>query len=147
MKNIGMLFFMIILFLTGCDEVKKSGNTNIFGGLAVQNATDKELDRVSVSMDGRAIGFGVLTSGSTKSMGFGQFEVGKELKINWLEDLSSNKPIKGEAFFDSKKLSDIAEKIKEIEFVYIGNKKWKLRAYKALHRYDKDLLREIDSLL
>lgn len=138
-----MIFFTL---LTGCNELKNEGNMHIFGAMAIQNKANTMLD-VSVRVDGRTIDFGVLTAGSTATMGFGQFELGKELKILWLEDFSSDKPIKGEAFFDSTKLADNAGEIKEIEFVYMGNKKWKLRAYKALHRHDKDLLREIDSVL
>ena len=62
-----------------------------------------------------------------------------------IENFSSDNPTKGEAFFDSSKLSEIAKEIQEIEFVYIGDKKWTLRAYKAPHRNEKDLLKEIDS--
>ena len=144
MRNIIISISVIVALLSGCDELKKEKSMNLFGAMAVKNKTMTMLD-ISVVINGRYNDFGVLIAGATKTMGGGQFEIGKELKVVWLEDYSSNNPTKGEAFFDSSKLSDIAGKVKEIEFVYQGDKKWKLRAYKALHRYKKDLIREIDS--
>ena len=137
----------IILLLASCNKVEKvdkESGMHIFGSMATQNKTKTMLD-VSIIMDGQAIDFGVLISGATKTMGFGDFELGKELEVVWIENFSSDNPTKGEAFFDSSKLSEIAKEIQEIEFVYIGDKKWTLRAYKAPHRNEKDLLKEIDS--
>jgi len=142
-------FSVITLFLAGCNKVEKvdkESSMHIFGSMATQNKTDLKLNRVSVIMDGQAIDFGVLIPGTTATMGFGDFELGKELKVVWIENFSSDNPTKGEAFFDSSKLSEIAKDIQEIEFVYIGEKKWTLRAYKAPHRNDKDLIKEIDSV-
>jgi hypothetical protein len=110
---------------------------HIFGAMAVQNKTNTMLD-VSIVTDGRKIDFGVLVAGGEASMGGGQFELGKELKVVWLEDYDSDNPIKGEAFFDTAKFADIADTIKEIEFVYLGKKKWKLKAYRKIQNDNTD---------
>ena len=140
-----IISLLAFTFLTGCDEAqKKEKKMRIFGAMAVQNKTSTMLD-VSIVPDGNPIDFGILVADATKSMGGGRFELGKELKVVWFEDYDTDNPTKGEAFFDTTKFADIVDRIKEVEFIYVGNKKWKMRAYKALHRYDKDLLREIGS--
>lgn len=144
MKFINTVLFVILLLISGCNEPKEEKKMNIFGGMAAQNKTKTTLD-VSIIMDGRSNDFGVLVAKATKAMGFGQFELGKELKVKWIEDFSGSNPTRNEVFFDSTKLYGIAARIKEIEFVYWGDNKWKLRAYKEPHRNEKDLLVEIDS--
>ena len=140
-----MQLTLVLAFLTGCDETGEEMKMNIFGAMAVQNKTSKKLNRISIVTDGMPNDFGVLVAGGTATMGGGRFDLGKELKVVWTEDYGSENPTKGEAFFDTTKFADIAPEIKEVEFVYVGNKKWKIRAYKALHRYDKDLILELDS--
>lgn len=147
MKYMITIIAVMFIFLTGCEKKQpKSPLKGIFGEMAVKNETKTTLD---VSIDSSSplgpIDFGVIVPQTGKSMGGGHFELGKDLKVVWQEDYDSDNPVKGEASFDTNKLADIAEQIKGMEFVYVGNKKWKLRLYKALHRYEKDLIREIDS--
>ena len=130
----------------GCseDEGVKEEKQHVYGAMAVYNMANSMLD-VSIVTDGRSNDFGVLAADATATMGGGRFELGKELKVVWIENFGKENATKLEATFDTSQLVDIADKIREVEFVYIGDRKWKLRAYKALHRYDQDLIREITS--
>mgnify|MGYP001454462080 FL=1 len=100
----------------GCseDEGVKEEKQHVYGAMAVYNMANSMLD-VSIVTDGRSNDFGVLAADATATMGGGRFELGKELKVVWIENFGKENATKLEATFDTSQLVDIADKIREVE--------------------------------
>ena len=78
-------------------------------------------------------------------MGFAQFTVGDKLEIHWEEWYGDGSEDSYVAEFNSKELSEVAERVKGLKFTYLGTQTWQLDVYEALHMEEDDRLQTINS--
>ena len=118
-----ILMVFAVLFVSSCSadvpEVKK---VRTFLDLRVENLSEQKIYPALLSGEGKHKEFfGVVSVGSSKTVGFGAFKLSDSVIVAW-EEGSDEKDIIVE--IDVTPIMPINENTRRVSFVYTGNKTW-----------------------
>ena len=139
--KITIVMIIMLLIVVSCISHKTKKPSVISGELAALNTSGSALGLVEVLTSKGGERFGALGGG--KVIGFMSLELDKTVKVTWVEKDDFSKPFFVE--FDLTDLDKYLNQTNSLKFVYLGDKKWKLKAYHKISWDNETLLKEIDS--
>lgn len=128
---LNVLFSIIILSCCVKEESVKA--KTIAGELSIKNEAKQGII-VKVHFGENIESFGFVGSTFSAVLGFADVPNTEEILVSWREEYEPEKWHEYSAAFDLKKLNSIADQIQGMQFVYLGNQKWKINLFNKPHR-------------